>query len=88
MDTYKHYTYSEHTGLSERLLGAAYAHHFPQTREPEPAVPLAFETILERQRKAATFAADFYRERGVPGDALEGLMLWACRCPECRKPSS
>lgn len=76
-----------HTGLSDRLLGAAYAHHFPPAPEPEPVAPLAFETSLERHRKAAAFAADFYQERGVLGDALEGLMLRACRCPECRKAS-
>lgn len=86
IDTYEYYTCPAHTGLSDRLLGAAYAHHFPkEAPDPEPAPPLAFETSLERHRKAAEFAAAFYQVRGISGEALGGLVLRACRCPHCRK---
>ncbi|MBZ9715630.1 competence protein CoiA family protein [Deinococcus multiflagellatus] len=86
VDTYDRYTCPAHEGVSDRLLGAAYAVHFPKV--VEPARPSAFEATLERQRRTADFAAAFYQARQVPGHALLGLHVKACRCPgrECRAP--
>lgn len=85
VDTYDAYTCPTHTGQNSRLLGEAYAHHYPHAFEPETVPVTALDGALERLRGAASFAGEFYHARGVPGEALAGLLLRACRCPQCRQ---
>lgn len=90
IDQFRFYACEQHLHPLYQLDLAVARQQWPQdpvlpepVPDPEQETESPYQAALKDFQRSVRFAGTYYQQQGVPAFLLNGLNLWACRCPSC-----